>query len=663
MRRFSSKPNRQRLRPAASRAVLTTPDAGVPAPRTAGERALLAGVRGCLALVLAIPLVVLVEAAHGYVVGKALVAYTAIEVALVLWTLLVLANPAFLPPRSKLLAVLALALAWGIVAASFGVSWQRSMWSTYSRVGGLAGAAHWLAFALLVAAVFRPPELMRRLVSVNLGVSILVAALAMLTAYELPLPVYGPLPERDFPRIGGTVGNAIPLGVYGVLNVVLAVTLLATDLAGRRRGPADPTTPAGAAKRRGLRLFWAAAAVANCVALAMAGSLTAVMAALGGSAACAAAVAIGGRSRWRAAAIGVLALVSATAIAFAAVFVFVEPAAEGTYQHPLVKRVAEVGVGTYGSLDRLYAWQAGWSGFLARPTVGWGPENFLAVFGRYGNEAAAVAQPHADAHNAWVEKIATEGLPGLACLVALWMVAGLTLLRAARDGPPGERGFVLGIGTALACVLATSLTANWNITTNMVFLLLLAATAQIDAGAAAPGRLGGLLARHRLLRLGLAIGAAALAIAGFAANHSLYRGAIAFGTASAIAADPYALPPPAERALRTLHALEHYERAIAACDRFANRPRRFMFDDLEVNWLTLRVRHNAEAKRWLEYADVQAVKGLAAEPANWLIHQSLARLYLRVATTDPEYQALAKRYVQSSTDLAPNMAIYGAPLK
>lgn len=638
-----------------------TSDAGVPAPRTAAEQALLFGVRGCLALVLVIPLVVVVEAAYGFVVGKALVAYTAIEVALVLWTLLVLANPAFLPPRSKLLALLALALAWGVVAAGFGASWQRSLWSTYSRVGGLVGAAHWLAFALLVAAVFRPRRLLRLLISVSLAVSVLVAALAVCSAYEQPLPLYGPLPELEFPRIGGTVGNAIPLGVYAVLHVVLAVTLLATDLAGRRRGTAEPARRGGVAKRLALRLFWGSAAIANGLTLAIAGSLTAVVATLGGIAVCAAGVAIGGGSRWRGVAVGALALASATAIALAALFLFVEPAAEGTYQQPIVKRIAEVGVGTYGALDRLYAWQAGWAGFLDRPVLGWGPENYIAVFGRFGSDAAASAQPHADAHNAWVEKLATEGLPGLAGLAALWAIAGLALFRAARGASPRERGFVLGIGTALACVLTASQTANWNITTNMLFLLLLAATAQFEAGDAGPGRLGALLARHRLLRLGLAIGAAALAIAGFAASHSLYRGAVAFATASVWSPDPYALPPPAERARRTLQAMPHYQRAIAACDRLAGLPRRFMFDDLEVNWHILRVRHSAEAKRWLEYANVQAVEGLAAEPENWLMHHSLARLYLRVATTDPEYQALATQYVQSSAELAPTMPIYGAP--
>lgn len=623
----------------------------------------MAGVRGCLGVVLAMPLVVLVDAAHGFIVGKALMAYTAIEVALVLWTLLVLANPAFLPPRSKLLALLALGLAWGVVAAGFGASWQRSLWSTYARMGGIVGGAHWLAFAVLVAAVFRPRRLLRGLISINLGVSVVVAALALCSAYELPLPLYGPLPERDFPRVGGVIGNAIPMGVYAVFNVVLALTLLATDLAGRWRSDADPAAPGGVAKRLALRLFWALAAIANGLAFSTAGSLTAAMAVLGGGALCAGALAIGSTGRWRVAAIASLALAPAAAIVLVAVFLFVEPAAEGTYQLPLVKRIAEVGAESDAALDRLYAWQAGWAGFLARPLLGWGPENFLVVFGRYGNEGAALAQPHADAHNAWVEKIVTEGLPGVACLLGLWVVVAMALLRAGRRAAAGERGFVLGLAAVLTCVLATTMTANWNITTNLMFMVMLAVAAQLEAGDAAPGRVAAVLAQHRPLRLGLAVCAAALAVAGVAANHSLYRGAIAFGSAAHMSPNPYDLLSTDERVLRTRHALATHQRAIAACDRLANRPRRHMFGDLEVNWWVLRVRYSAEAKRWLEYAEAQAAEALATEPENWLLHQSLARLYRRVATTDPEYGELAARYVQSSLQLAPNMPIYRPPLK
>ena len=635
--------------------------AALPIPQTALEKTLLLGVRGCLAATLVMPLVVLVDAAHGFVVGKALFAYAAIEIALVLWTLLVLANPRFLPPRSKVLVLLALGLAWGVVAAALGVSWQRSLWSTYSRMHGLLGAAHWFVFVALAAAVFRPLPRLVALIAINLGVSVIVAAFAVASAYELPLPLYGNLQERDFPRVGGTVGNAIPLGVYAVMNVVLALALLASTRQRAARDARDGTS-GGSHMRWAMYALCAVAVVGNCWAFAVAGSLTATMAALGGLVVFAAAAAIRGRGRWRHAAFGLLGVAASAGLALVLLFLFVEPAPKGTYQQPLVKRIAEVGAGSEAALDRLFNMQVAWAGFAEAPLSGFGPENFLAVYGRFIGAADQPRQPPADAHNALFEKAATEGLPGFLCLLALWLVAGFTFFRAAARAPPAERGLLLGLATALACHLIASQTANWNITSNLLWLLLLAAAAQVErANAAGPGRVAQLL-QPRAVRLGLVLLALALATIGLATSQNLHRAAIEFATGSRATPNPYDYVPPAERAERTLLAMAHYRRAIDAFPPLANRPRRFLFDDLDINWPALRVRQSAEAKRWLAYAEAQGAIALAAEPENWLLHHSLARLFVRVATTDPNYQALAAQYLESSAEVAPNKAVYSPPL-
>lgn len=638
-------------RPPADHAVPSAPT-----PRTRLERALLAGVRGCLGAVLCTPLVVHLDAAYGATTGKALFAHTAIEIALALWAALVLANPKFLPPRSKLLAVLGLGIAWSVVAAAFGTGWQLSLWSSYSRMYGLVGAFHWFAFAVLVVAAFRPLARLRTLLSLHLGVSIGVATLAILSAYELPLPLYGALYERDAPRIGGTVGNPIPLGVYAVLSVVLALTMLASDLGRAKANAAAPY------RRLALRLLWLAAVPVNLWVFTLAGSLTAAMAAFGGIAAFGVAVALRGTGLWRRSAIALLASAAIGVAAVVGTFLLVEPAPEGTYQQPLVKRIAEVGVGTPKALSRWFAWQAGLAGFVDKPLVGWGPEHFLTPFGRHVSESAQLIEGHADAHNVFVEKLATEGLPGLALVVALWLFAGAVVWRAGVRAPPGERAFVLGVGTALACYLAQSQTANWNITSNMVFLVLLAVVAQLEtASVAAHGRVGQ-LARHRLGRLGILLGASALVAAGLVANHRIYRGAVAFGIAGTTAPDPYMPPPPAQ-AERTLLAFGYYQQAIATFPPLANLPRLFLLGDLEANWRALRTRHPAEARRWLAYAEAEAAKMAASEPQSWRLQHSLARLYLRVATTDPKYQELAERPFQRSAELAPNMPMYRPPPK
>lgn len=635
--------------------------ATIPSPQTALQKTLLAGVYACLAAVLAMPLVVALDAAHGFVVGKALFAYIAIEIALVLWALLVLANRTFLPPRSKVLALLALGLAWAIVAAALGVSWQRSLWSSYSRMHGLVGAAHWFAFVALVAAVFRPLPRLAALIAINLGVSVVVAAFAVASAYELPVPLYGVLPERDFPRVGGTVGNAIPLGVYAVMNVVLALALLAAT---RQRAAKDASrggNAGGACLRWAMYALCALAVVGNCGAFAVAGSVTATMAALGGAVVFAAVQAIRGRGRWRHAAVGLLGVAASAGLALVLLFLFVEPAPEDTYQQPLVKRIAEVGVGSEGALDRLLKLEVALAGFAEAPLSGFGPENFLAVFGRFIGTAEQPWQPAADAHNALFEKLATEGLPGLVCLLTLWLVAGFTVFRAAARAPAGERGLPLGLATALTCYLIASQTANWNITSNLLWLLLLAAAVQLEgADAVRPGRLAHLL-RPRAVRLGLVLGALALAGAGLATNQNLYRAAVAFATAVSLTPYPYEDVPAAERADRTLLALAHYRHAIDTFPPLANRPRRYLFDDLDIAWAGLRVRHSQDAKRWLAYAESQGAVALAAEPENWLLHHSLARLFLRAATTDPNYQALGEHYLKSSAVVAPNVAVYRPP--
>lgn len=628
-------------------------------PRTRLERALLLGTRGSLGAVLCTPLVVHMDAAYGATTAKALFAHTAIEVALVLWAALVLANPKFLPPRSKLLAVLGLGVAWSVVAAAFGTGWQLSLWSSYARMYGLVGAFHWFAFAVLVIAAFRPLARLRTLLSLHLGVSIAVAALAVLSAYELPLPLYGALRERDAPRIAGTVGNAIPFGVYAVLSVVLALTMLASDL-GRAKADTAAKPPY---RRLALRLLWMAAVPANLWAFTLAGSLTATMAAFGGTAAFGMAVAWRGTGLWRRSAVAALALAAIGTAAIAGAFLWVEPAPEGTYQHPLVKRIAEVGIDTPKALSRWFAWQAGLAGFADKPVFGWGPEHFLIPFGRYGSESAGLIEHHTDAHNVFIEKLVTEGLPGFACVAALWLLAGMAVWRAGARERPGERAFALGVGAALACYLVQSQTANWNITSNMVFLLLLAVVAQLEtASGTAPGRLGR-LARHRLTRLGLLLGALALTAAGLTVNHRIYRGAVAFGTAGTTAPDPYNPPPLAEQAARALLAFGYYQEAIAAFGPLANTPRHFLLDDLEVNWRVLRVRQPSEARRWLAYAEAEAAVAVAAEPLNWRLQHSLARLYLRIATTDPKYLALAERHFQRSAELAPNMPVYKPPPK
>ena len=78
--------------------------------------------------------------------------------------------------------------------------------------------------------------------------------------------------------------------------------------------------------------------------------------------------------------------------------------------------------------------------------------------------------------------------------------------------------------------------------------------------------------------------------------------------------------------------------AINAFPPLANSARRLFLDDLANNWNRIRVRQSAEAARLLARADVEAAAAEEAEPNNWLVIHSIARLYRTVAVTDREYE-------------------------
>ena len=89
--------------------------------------------------------------------------------------------------------------------------------------------------------------------------------------------------------------------------------------------------------------------------------------------------------------------------------------------------------------------------------LGWGPENFGTVFGRYASGNGAVTEPHDNAHSKVIEVAATTGALGLLAWLALWASAFLVLWRAARAMEACERALAVFAAAALFGGLVQSL--------------------------------------------------------------------------------------------------------------------------------------------------------------------------------------------------------------
>ena len=623
------------------------------------ETALLWSIRGGVFAVLCTPLVITPSTIYPFVVGKALYSRTIIELVIGLWALLVLIKPQFRPPRSWLLLLLALGLAWSFVTACFGVSFQRSMWSDYERMGGWIDAVHWFAFTVVVVSVFRSFESLRTLFNVQLGVGFLVALVAVLQALARSYDLPSLLPERNPEKIGGLSGNANFLGAYCVGNVLIALGLLASSFSEwcakvaatadvYRRGKREER-PAFA-KVAPMWAFWVLVALMSLWALATSRSVVAFGSLGFGILALIVIYAWSAKRRVLLATVVALVLVAGVAgtglaVQFAAT-VETDDESIASYRSNLY----EVPAGSYASnarrlsaIQRVAAINAGLEGLADRPLLGWGSDNFVVVWGRYVGQPAAGLEVHDRAHNKIVEEGVAKGLLGIVAYLApcgLVVFAVVRKVKRAKTKAPNasmgsEEVFILFICAALAACFFQSQGSFDSAASTLLHMILFAAIVQL-APMAWRWRERAASEPPLRLRIPLTIGYLALVGTGLATNYTAYDAAT----------DVVGVGGPERPAA-------HFERAIAKFEVLAYEPRLLLIRSLAQNWSTLRVVNGAEAKRLLLVARQEGERALAAEPENWLLHLTLVQLYDAVAKTEPEYASLATHHCERHMTLAP----------
>ena len=673
-------------------------------------------IRVGVALILLTPFVISPRTIFPFVVGKALYSRSLIEIVFAAWVLLSLFNPSWRPPRSRILVLLAAALGVAALSAGFGASVQRSFWSNYERMQGVVDQAHWFALAVVLVSVLRTGRDWRILLNLNLIAGMAMALMAVSEYHGHPW-FYAP----PTTRVTATLGNSSFLGAYLGVNVTIALGFLirsfvpathpgkASVSAGEEHGqrpnrrypPRQPRSVRFSMLWAG-RCFWGAAALIGLWALTLTASRGSFLGFVSGLAALVTLYAFLARTRTaRLAAAGSVGLLGTVVIlllvlSFSPAVPFIEVAEvsgaprpiDAWNVNPLLGRLADD-----QSLDtireRLSTWRVGIKGFLDSPMLGWGPENYIAIWGRHGSSEfiSIMTGLYDHSHNKLIEELATKGLPGLLVHLAIWGAAFHIVSRAARDMDPRERVPVLFAGAALMGYFVQSMTAPDMAVGSLQLILLLAFAAHLETAGgsptqAAPGEGGqarppassptgdpvwndtvsrpspalaeapaiprnGIARRPRRrsplaslagslgARVSLAAGTIVLAGGGLFANKAIYSSAQAVHGAYVSAANPVDLPD---------RTRIQFERAIDGFQPLAGYPRRILFRYAAERWRDLRARNRTEARRLLAMVDAEAAAAVESEPGNWRIRTALIRFYEAVAITDPEYRNVAKRY-------------------
>ena len=394
------------------------------------ERVLLVVVWAGTALLLLTPYIVTKETIFPFVVGKALYSRTLIEIVFLAWAVLAYRRAEFRPPRCWILILLGATLVVAAVSACFGISVQRSFWSTYERMQGVVDQAHWFALALVLVSVIRPAH-WRILLGAQVIIGLGIALTAVGQYYGLETLIWDAT-ARGHLRITTTLGNPIYVGGYALVNCLLAAGLFmhALSIAGADRGGADQT------KGRGwiwlIAAPWAVMALLNAWVVTLAGARGPFLGLLAGVVAVGLLyVAVTRSKRIRLIGLGVAGLFAVAAVLMVASVTIERSGPAQRLDNPLLDRLASFSRSTVDT--RIAAWEAGLDGFAEAPVLGWGPENFIVVFGRYVDDGVGARMlVHDHAHSKPIEEMATKGILGLVTYLALWVAILVVLLRTGR---------------------------------------------------------------------------------------------------------------------------------------------------------------------------------------------------------------------------------------
>ena len=263
------------------------------------------------------------------------------------------------------------------------------------------------------------------------------------------------------------------------------------------------------------------------------------------------------------------------------------------------------------------------------------------AFGRHTSGWGGATLIQDRAHGKLLEVAATQGAAGLAAYLALCGWLAFVLVRAAREADGAERRLVVFAGAALAGHFVHGQTLFDTASTSVGWVLLVGFAVHLETARAPRPWFRWSVPAVPLRRAAagtLAALAVALALAGAGANRDIYAAAAALLDAEAEGSERF---------------MEHLARGIAAFEPLATQPRMILFENVVHNWGVLIERNPDEAHRLIRWADREAAAAVAAEPANWRLHQVLARMYTAAAESRPAYAHAAARHTAAVRALAP----------
>ncbi len=320
----------------------------------------------------------------------------------------------FRKPLVRMVTIFVVAV---LLACVFAYDIHAAFWSNYERGEGGFQTIHYYLFFLLLVFLFREEKDWRRIFGFSLGAAVLMIGYGLLANFGTASFI-GPYTGNTMPsgwlhklidgRFEGSLGNPAYVAPYLIFSMFFAGYLW---IAARRERRATKVTAWGYGLLIVFFLFFFFLSQTR-------GAFLGIM--LGVLVFLIYLLFIGTRQerKWSGILLAIFLVLGGIGFAVRNTN-FVKNLPEG--------RLLQLSLSDETAQTRLWVWGEAWQGFLERPVLGWGPENFTAVYDRHFNPNFFVPGRNTEtwfdrAHSVFFDYLSETGIVGLVSYLGIFVV-------------------------------------------------------------------------------------------------------------------------------------------------------------------------------------------------------------------------------------------------
>ncbi|MDP2909506.1 MAG: O-antigen ligase family protein, partial [bacterium] len=329
-----------------------------------------------------------------FISGKNFFFRIIVEVLFFLWAFVACFDKNYRPRKSPVLMALVATLFFLTLATIFGANPYRSFWSNFERIEGLVGHIHLFAYFLILASTLRKEKDWKWFFASLLGVSFVLTVYGFLQYFRVLSIHQGSI------RLDATLGNSTYYAIFMVFHLFI-ISLFFYWLKNKW-------------VRSGLAVLFAL----NVLLVFLTQTRGAILGFFGGVLLFAFLMLFFNfkKKNVRFAALGILAAL----ILMLALFLSLKNTSF-VQKNGALSRLASISFTERTVESRFTIWKMAFNGFLERPFLGWGPENFNLVFNKYYEPSLYNQEPWFDrAHNIIFDWLISAGILGFLAYWSIW---------------------------------------------------------------------------------------------------------------------------------------------------------------------------------------------------------------------------------------------------